>query len=62
MGCKIVVALLVILLAHGSANSAETITSDLIAKAKSEGEVVWYSTLPVPETQTWAALFSKEYG
>ena len=62
MGSKIVGALMVILLAHGSANSAETITPDLIAKAKSEGEVVWYSTLPVPETQAWAALFSKKYG
>jgi iron(III) transport system substrate-binding protein len=62
MGFKIFAAVLLILLIHASAHSAETITPDLIARAKAEGEVVWYSTLPIPETQAWAALFSKKYG
>ncbi len=24
--------------------------------------MVWYSTLPIPETQAWSALFTKKYG
>ena len=43
-------------------NAAETITPDLIAKAKTEGEVVWYSTLPVTEAQAWSGLFTKQFG
>ncbi|MEO6164440.1 MAG: hypothetical protein ABIP88_09900, partial [Candidatus Binatia bacterium] len=55
-------ALVTILLVYGWAQAAEILGSDLVDKAKAEGEVVWYSTLPLPETQAWAALFTKKYG
>ncbi|MDP9130299.1 MAG: hypothetical protein M3N35_07925 [Candidatus Binatota bacterium] len=60
MLCKL--ALVMVLLGYGSAHGAEIISNDLVEKAKAEGEVVWYSTLPLPETQAWAALFTKKYG
>lgn len=53
--------LVTILLVYGWAHGTEIIGSDLVDKAKAEGEVVWYSTLPLPETQAWAALFTKKY-
>src|SRR6187200_883360 len=56
------VLLFLFLLFHGLAHGAEIAGSDLVEKAKAEGEVVWYSTLPLPETQAWAALFTKKYG
>ena len=56
------VALAVVLLLQGVAHGAEIAGNDLVDKAKAEGEVVWYSTLPLPETQAWAALFTKKYG
>ena len=55
-------ALAVVLVWNGVAHGAEIVGSDLVEKAKAEGEVVWYSTLPLPETQAWAALFTKKYG
>lgn len=54
--------LAVILFFPALAQSAEVIGSDLVDKARAEGEVVWYSKLPLPETQAWAALFTKKYG
>ena len=60
MLCKL--ALVIVLLGYGSAHGAEISSNDLVEKAKAEGEVVWYSTLPLPETQAWAALFTKKYG
>lgn len=57
--------LLAIVFAVGGAErarAAEAITPDLVAKAKVEGEVIWYSTLPVTETQAWSSLFTKQYG
>jgi iron(III) transport system substrate-binding protein len=63
MGLKVLLATLMIVLGTGAAaHGAETITPELIAKAKAEGEVVWYSTLPIPETQAWSSLFTKRYG
>jgi len=56
------VLLVLFLLSHGLARGAEIAGNDLVDKAKAEGEVVWYSTLPLPETQAWAALFTKKYG
>jgi len=56
------VALAVVLMLQGVAHGAEIAGNDLVDKAKAEGEVVWYSTLPLPETQAWAALFTKKYG
>jgi len=55
-------ALALLLLHSALAHGAEIPGGDLVDKAKAEGEVVWYSTLPLPETQAWAALFTKKYG
>jgi iron(III) transport system substrate-binding protein len=33
-----------------------------VAKAKSEGKVVWYTSTPIPQGQKIAALFEKEFG
>lgn len=46
----------------GGAADAQTVTQELINKAKAEGEAVWYTTLPAPEAQKWTALFTKKYG
>jgi iron(III) transport system substrate-binding protein len=56
------VASIITLLFVAAVEAADTVTPDLIAKAKAEGEVVWYSTLPIPETQAWSSLFTKQYG
>ena len=34
--------------------------SDLIAQAKKEGRVVWYTTVSIPESQEFAALFKTQ--
>jgi iron(III) transport system substrate-binding protein len=59
---NIFLAIVLNILFYGFAHGAEIIGSALVEKAKAEGEVIWYSTLPLPETQAWSALFSKKYG
>ena len=34
---------------------------EIIAKAKKEGRVVWYTTVSIPESQQFAALFQKQF-
>ena len=62
MKFRMVAMALMALAGSSIAQGAETITPELVARAKSEGEVVWYSTLPIPETQAWSSLFTKKYG
>ncbi len=55
-------AVVLVILLSSFAYGAEIPGGDLVDKARAEGEVVWYSTLPLPETQAWAQLFTKKYG
>jgi iron(III) transport system substrate-binding protein len=59
--------LVMILLAGASlfnaqAAEVETVSADLLAKAKAEGQLTWYTPLPVAEAQNWAAQFERKYG
>ena len=40
---------------------AQISNSDLIAQAKKEGRVVWYTTVSIPESQAFAALFKRQF-
>jgi iron(III) transport system substrate-binding protein len=39
---------------------AQLVNPDLIAQAKKEGRVAWYTTVSIPESQEFAALFQKQ--
>jgi hypothetical protein len=43
-------------LAHAQASNP-----DLIAQAKKEARVAWYTTVSIPESQEFAALFQKQF-
>ena len=34
---------------------------DLIAQAKKEGRIVWYTTVSIPESKQFADMFEKQY-
>lgn len=45
-----------------SANSTDEASQELIAAAKAEGRVVWYSSIPQAPTEAAASAFEKKYG
>jgi ABC-type phosphate transport system substrate-binding protein len=49
-----------ILIWAGSAQS-QVGNPELIAQAKKEGKVSWYSTVSIPESQQFAALFQQQF-
>ena len=53
--------LLVINLLPVRAPSAQTAHPELLAQAKKEGRVTWYTTVSIPEAKTFIDLFEKEY-
>jgi len=40
---------------------AQTVNPDLIAQAKKEGRVTWYTTVSIPESKQFIDLFEKQY-
>jgi iron(III) transport system substrate-binding protein len=57
--------LLMMLLAAVSASSlgaAEPDAAEFVARAKAEGQLMWYTPLPVAEAQNWAAQFEQKFG
>ena len=40
---------------------SQVANSDLIAQAKKEGRVVWYTTVSIPESKQFADMFEKQY-
>lgn len=44
------------------AGEPDIVGSDLVAKARAEGELMWYTPLPVLEAQNWTAQFEQKYG
>ena len=44
-----------------SAAQAQTAAPDLIAQAKKEGRVTWYTTVSIPESKQFIDMFEKQY-
>src|SRR4026208_2198462 len=40
---------------------AQVANPDLIAQAKKEGRVVWYTTVSIPESKQFVDMFEKQY-
>jgi ABC-type Fe3+ transport system substrate-binding protein len=53
-------ALLAILF-NASSAAAQAINPDLIAQAKREGRVAWYTTVSIPEAKQFIDMFEKQY-
>jgi ABC-type Fe3+ transport system substrate-binding protein len=58
---KLVLFTCATILLWGSQSAAQVPTSELIAQAKKEGRVAWYTTVSIPESQEFAALFQKQF-
>lgn len=41
--------------------AAQTANPDLVAQAKKEGRVVWYTTVSIPESKLFVDMFEKQY-
>jgi iron(III) transport system substrate-binding protein len=41
--------------------AAQVASSDLIAQAKKEGRIAWYTTVSIPESKQFADMFEKQY-
>jgi iron(III) transport system substrate-binding protein len=50
-----------LLFGYCSSAHAQVSNPDLIAQAKREGRVAWYTTVSIPESQEFAALFQKQF-
>lgn len=59
---KLLVMILFAAASASSAVAAEAETANLVAKAKAEGQLMWYTPLPVAEAQNWVAQFEQKYG
>ncbi|MGZ9215375.1 MAG: hypothetical protein ACXW53_26075, partial [Candidatus Binatia bacterium] len=55
-----VIALLELLL-NGPLAFAQVAHADLVAQAKKEGRVVWYTTVSIPESKQLIDLFERQY-
>src|ERR1700752_1876447 len=49
-----------VLLGYGQA-IAQAATSELLAQAKKEGRVTWYTTVSIPESKQFMDMFEKQY-
>ena len=49
------------ILFNGSALLAQATSPDLIAQAKKEGRVTWYTTVSIPEAKQLIDMFEKQY-
>jgi iron(III) transport system substrate-binding protein len=49
------------LLLSAEQSTAQVANPDLIAQAKKEGRVVWYTTVSIPESKQFADMFEKQY-
>ena len=57
---KVLTSLLVLLIGSGTA-SGQGSNADLIAQAKKEGRVTWYTTVSIPESKQFMDMFEKQY-
>ena len=49
------------ILLNATTAPSQVANSDLIAQAKKEGRVVWYTTVSIPESKQFADMFEKQY-
>ena len=54
-------AILAILTLGYAPSSAQVANPDLIAQAKKEGRVAWYTTVAIPEAKQLIDMFEKQY-
>ena len=52
---------MVLVLCHLHVTQAQTANPDLIAQAKKEGRVTWYTTVSIPESKQFMDMFEKQY-
>jgi len=52
---------IVLILCHLQVTQAQTANPDLIAQAKKEGRVTWYTTVSIPESKQFMDMFEKQY-
>ena len=60
MTLKVLSALIVVLIGSGPAVGQMT-NPDVIAQAKKEGRVTWYTTVSIPESKQFMDMFEKQY-
>jgi ABC-type Fe3+ transport system substrate-binding protein len=60
MTLKVLTSLVVLLIGSGTALGQVT-SPDLIAEAKKEGRVTWYTTVSIPESKQIIDMFEKQY-
>ena len=60
MNLKLLISLVVLLIGSGIA-LAQGSNPDLIAQAKKEGRVTWYTTVSIPESKQFMDMFEKQY-
>src|SRR6266545_2565003 len=56
-----VLSMIVVLLVWSIPAHAQVTNSDLIAQAKKEGRVTWYTTVSIPESKQFMDMFEKQY-
>ena len=60
MRLKLLISLVVLLIGSGTA-LGQASHQDLVAQAKKEGRVVWYTTVSIPESKQFMDMFEKQY-
>jgi iron(III) transport system substrate-binding protein len=53
--------LIAALLAQATIATSQVANPELIAQAKKEGRIVWYTTVSIPESKQFADMFEKQY-
>src|SRR6266542_6781849 len=57
---KVLTSLVVLLIGFGTAPGQVT-NPELVAQAKKEGRVTWYTTVSIPESKQFMDMFEKQY-
>jgi len=60
MRLKLLISLVVLLIGSGTALGQGS-NPDLVAQAKKEGRVTWYTTVSIPESKQFIDMFEKQY-
>jgi hypothetical protein len=61
MRVTILLLLAVLVVVCSSAGHAQVANPDLLMQAQKEGRVSWYTTVSIPESQEFAALFRRQF-
>jgi iron(III) transport system substrate-binding protein len=61
MNAYLQLPVLLAILFNASSAAAQAINPDLVAQAKKEGRVAWYTTVSIPEAKQFIDMFEKQY-